>query len=43
MKSKLLKTAAALGLLTATAAAYAASGCCGDLACCLEALLACCP
>jgi hypothetical protein len=42
MKSKLFKSAAALALLTATAAAYAAGSCCGDLACCIDALLDCC-
>jgi hypothetical protein len=30
------------GLLTAAAAAHAATGCCGDIACCLEMLAACC-
>jgi hypothetical protein len=41
MKSTLLKIGAALGLLSGSAAALAANGCCGDLACCLH-MLACC-
>lgn len=42
MKSKLLKVTAAIGLLSISAAALAANGCCGDFAaCCLE-MLACC-
>lgn len=42
MKSKLLKLGAAIGLLSASAIAFAASNCCGELAaCCLE-LLGCC-
>ena len=42
MKSKLIKLAAAAGLLTASAVAFAAQGCCGDLACCVQKLMACC-
>ncbi len=42
MKSALIKTAAALGLLSASAVAFAAQTCCGDLACCVQQLLACC-
>ena len=30
------------GLLAAAFAAHAATGCCGDIACCLEMLAACC-
>jgi hypothetical protein len=43
MTSKLIKSAAVLGLLSASAVAFAsAHSCCGDLAaCCLE-LLSCC-
>jgi hypothetical protein len=42
MKSALIKTVAALGLLSASAVAFAAQNCCGDLACCIQQLLACC-
>jgi len=42
MKSKLIKIGAALGLLSASAVAFAAQGCCGDLACCVQQLLNCC-
>lgn len=35
------KIGAAMVLLGTSAAAWAASGCCGDLACCLQ-MLACC-
>ena len=43
MKSKLFKLSAGLGLMTASAVAFASShACCGDLvACCME-MLACC-
>jgi hypothetical protein len=41
MKLKLIKIAAALSLLGASAAALAANTCCGDLECCLQ-MLACC-
>lgn len=40
MKSRLLKAAAGVGLLTASAAVLAANSCCG-LECCLQ-MLACC-
>lgn len=42
MKSRLIKIAAACGLLSASAVAFAAQGCCGDLTCCVQQLLACC-
>ena len=42
MKSKLIKLSAALGLLSASAVAFAASNCCGDLACCMQQLMDCC-
>ena len=42
MKSKFVKLGAALGLLGASAAAFAAQNCCGDLACCVQQLIACC-
>lgn len=42
MKSRLIKTTAAFGLLSASAVAFAAQGCCGDFACCVQQLLACC-
>jgi hypothetical protein len=42
MKFKLIKLSAALGLLSASAVAFAAQGCCGDFACCVQQLLACC-
>jgi hypothetical protein len=42
MKSRLIKFAAALGLLSASAVAFAAQHCCGDLACCAQQLIACC-
>jgi len=42
MKSRLIKTVAAIGLLSASAVTWAAQGCCGDLACCVQQLLACC-
>lgn len=42
MKSKLIKFAAAFGLLSASAVAFASQGCCGDLACCVQRLMACC-
>lgn len=42
MKSRLIKFSAALGLLSASAVAFAAQNCCGDLACCMQQLIACC-
>lgn len=42
MKSRLIKISAGLSLLTASAMAFASQHCCGDLACCVERLLACC-
>lgn len=42
MTSKRLKIIAAIGLFTASAAALASNSCCGDLACCLQHVLACC-
>jgi hypothetical protein len=42
MKSTLIKLTAGFGLLMATAVAFAAQHCCGDLACCMEQLMACC-
>ncbi len=42
MKSKLIiKSTAAIGLLLGSAAAFAANGCCGDVACCLQSLICC--
>lgn len=42
MKNKVFKITAAVGLLTVSAAAFAASDCCGDFAaCCLQALACC--
>jgi hypothetical protein len=41
-KRLMMKLAAATALLGASAAAFAASDCCGDLACCLANVLACC-
>lgn len=41
MKHTLIKAAAGLGLMGLTAAVWAAEGCCGDLACCLEHLACC--
>jgi len=42
MKSKLIKITAGLSLLGVSAAAFAATGCCGELACCLQQWMACC-
>ena len=42
MKSKLIRAALAAGLLSASAVAFAAQSCCGDLACCMQQLIACC-
>ncbi len=42
MTTRLKKTIAAVGLLSASAAVMAANTCCGDLACCLERLASCC-
>ena len=42
MKSRLIKFTAGFSLLTASAVAFAAQHCCGELACCMEQLLACC-
>ena len=42
MKSRLIKCVAGFGLLSASAVAFAAQHCCGDLACCVEQLIACC-
>ncbi|MDR7335247.1 hypothetical protein [Roseateles asaccharophilus] len=42
MKSMFIKLAAAASLLTASAVALAAQNCCGDLACCVQRLMACC-
>jgi hypothetical protein len=42
MKSNLIRAAAAVGLVSASAAAFAAQSCCGDLACCVQHLMACC-
>lgn len=42
MKSNLIKFAAACGLLSASAVAFAAQNCCGDVACCVQQLIACC-
>ncbi|MGM9482719.1 hypothetical protein ACS5PN_16110 [Roseateles sp. NT4] len=43
MKSKLMiRAAAAVALLSASAVAFAAQNCCGDLACCVQQLMACC-
>lgn len=42
MKSVFIKLSAVVGLLSVSAAAWAAQGCCGDLACCLQQLMACC-
>lgn len=41
MKSKIVKLTAVVSLLGASAAAWAAGSCCGDLECCLQ-MLACC-
>lgn len=41
MKSKLIKIGTVVGLLSASAAAFAAQGCCGDIACCIQQLLCC--
>lgn len=42
MKSQLIRACVATCLLSASAVALAAQGCCGDLACCVQRLLACC-
>lgn len=43
MKSTTIKLALAAGLLFSSAAVFAANaGCCGDLACCMKMLAACC-
>lgn len=42
MKSKLIRAALAASLLSASAVAFAAQSCCGDLACCMQQLIACC-
>lgn len=36
------KWAIAIGLMSASALTFAANACCGDLACCLGHMLACC-
>lgn len=41
MKSKLIKIAAVAGLLSGSAAAFAAQACCGDIACCIQQWLCC--
>ena len=42
MKSRIIKVAAAIGLLATSALAYAASSdCCVSIACCLEKLACC--
>jgi hypothetical protein len=41
MKSNLIKIAAAVTLLGASAAAFAAQSCCGDIACCIQHLICC--
>lgn len=41
MKSKFVKLFAAAALLATSAVAFASSGCCGDLECCMR-MLACC-
>lgn len=43
MKTKLIKIGGAAALLLASAGAMAATfDCCGDMACCIERMLACC-
>ena len=42
MKSKMLKISVAIGLMSASALALAATGCCGDLACCVQQMFNCC-
>jgi hypothetical protein len=43
MKMKLIKLAAAAGLVVVSTAAFAATnGCCGSIECCLKMLAACC-
>lgn len=42
MKTQLIRAGVAAGLLSASAVALAAQGCCGDLACCVQQLIACC-
>jgi len=42
MTSKLIRASLALGLLSASAVAFAAQACCGDLACCVRQLIGCC-
>ena len=42
MKRILIVIGTGAGLLSAAAAAHAATGCGGDIACCLEMLAACC-
>jgi hypothetical protein len=41
MKSITIKMAAAVALLSASAVAFAAGGCCGSIECCLK-MLGCC-
>ncbi|MES2886862.1 MAG: hypothetical protein V4739_02520 [Pseudomonadota bacterium] len=41
MMSKIIKLSAVTALLGTCVAAYAATDCCGDLACCMQ-MLACC-
>ena len=42
MKRLMIVIGTGAGLLAAAATAHAATGCCGDIACCLEMLAACC-
>lgn len=41
MSARFFKLAAVISLVTASTAALAANGCCGDLACCLQHLACC--
>ena len=42
MQSKLKRLAVLFGLMSVSAVALASQACCGDLACCLQQLAACC-
>jgi len=42
MKSKFTKITVGLALLGASAVAWASGACCGDIACCLQQMMACC-
>jgi hypothetical protein len=42
MKRRIIQASLALATLTASAAVWASTACCGDLQCCLERVLGCC-